>query len=307
MRWAGSFEVGSVLTKHKCGSGVSKLLNMQVKLGENNRSYVSKGAVLVACVFFLAAFYMPLSCFSDATEADTLTAHPMVIAPYAGTSTPQGFSPSQIRAAYNLPASGGAGSTIAIVDAYSTPHIETYFNYFSHQYGLPDSTTGNFFVHNLGTSNTDSGWALETCLDVEWAHAIAPNATILLVEAVSAKDNDLLAAVNYATNQPGVVAVAMSWGENEFRSESNLDSYFSKEGITFFASSGDDGGSNLNWPAVSPNVVGVGGTTLKLNSNGTVFSENAWQNSSGGVSSWVPNLATKLTLASTTVTAKSPM
>ena len=135
-------------------------------------------------------------------------------------------------------------------------------------------------------SNID--WQLEACLDVEWAHAIAPNATILLVEATSASDSDLLSAVDYATSQPGVVAVSMSWGNNEFSSEpsSSFEDHFNKPGITFFASSGDDG-TNVMWPAASANVVSVGGTTLNLNSAGKVISETAWGNSSGGVSNYV--------------------
>ena len=135
---------------------------------------------------------------------------------------------------------------------------------------------------------SDSSWSLEACLDVEWAHAIAPNATILLVEAVAATNNALLSAVDYATRQPGVVAVSMSWGGEEFSGEINYsyESHFSKPGITFFASSGDDG-STVMWPAASANVVSVGGTTLNLNPDGTVISETAWRNSSGGLSSYI--------------------
>jgi hypothetical protein len=80
----------------------------------------------------------------------------------------------------------------------------------------------------------------------------------------------------------------MSWGGEEFSGESNYiyESHFNKPGITFFASSGDDG-STVMWPAASTNVVSVGGTTLNLNPDGTVISETAWRNSSGGLSSYV--------------------
>ena len=105
----------------------------------------------------------------------------MYISPFAGSSTPIGYSPSQIRTAYNLPSSGGNGTTIAIIDAFDTPNILNYFNSFSNQYNLPDNSTGNFIVHKMAQNmQTDGNWAMETCLDVEWAHAIAPNATILL-------------------------------------------------------------------------------------------------------------------------------
>ena len=107
-----------------------------------------------------------------------------------------------------------------------------------------------------------------------------------MVEAQSNLDNDLLSAVDYATSQPGVVAVSMSWGGNETSNENSFDTHFNKAGITFFAASGDDG-SNVIWPAVSANVVSVGGTTLNLKPDGTVISEIAWQNSSGGISDYV--------------------
>ncbi len=225
-------------------------------------------------------------------ESDKLAqqwvAHPMYISPFAGTPNPTGYSPIQIRTAYNLPSSGGAGCTIAIIDAYHTPNILSYYNYFSSQYNLPDNTTGNFIVHPMAQNiETVSEWSLETCLDVEWAHAIAPDAKILLVEAVSSNDADLLSAIDYATSQPGVVAVSMSWGGNEFVTEVNygVNSHFIRPGITFFASSGDDGISTM-WPAVSPNVVSVGGTTLTLAANGRVIAETAWSLSSGGLSDY---------------------
>ncbi len=216
----------------------------------------------------------------------------MYISPFVGSPTPIGYSPDQIRTAYGLPSSGGAGTTIAIVDAYDIEDILNYFNTFSSQYNLQTNNTGNFIVFKMpGTappppSNID--WQLEACLDVEWAHAIAPDAKILLVEATSASDSDLLSAVDYATSQPGVVAVSMSWGNNEFSSEtsSSFENHFNKPGITFFAASGDDG-TYVNWPAASAKVVSVGGTTLNLNSAGKVISETAWGNSSGGVSNYV--------------------
>jgi hypothetical protein len=214
-------------------------------------------------------------------------AHPMYISPFAGSPTPQGYSVSQIRTAYNLPSSGGTNNTIAIIDAFHTPNILNYFNTFSNQYGLPDNRTGNFLVHKMAQNiQYDSAWSLETCLDIEWAHAIAPNATILLVEATAPTNTALLAAIDYATSRPNVVAVSMSWGGEESYDEYIYESHFSKPGVTFFASSGDDG-STVMWPASSANVVSVGGTTLNLNPDGTIISETAWRNSSGGLSAYV--------------------
>jgi hypothetical protein len=239
---------------------------------------------------FIVAYFVPCGTFLPAEQKkDNWVAYPMHISPFAGSSIPQGYSPAQIRTAYNLPSSGGENTTIAIVDAYDTPDILNYFNTFSNRYGLPDNTTGNFFVHKMAQNmQSDSSWSLEACLDVEWAHAIAPNATILLVEAISSTDTALLSAVDYATRQPGVVAVSLSWGGDESSDETSYryESHFNKPGITFFASSGDDG-SSVMWPAASANVVSVGGTTLNLNSDGTVISETAWRNSSGGISAYV--------------------
>src|SRR5207249_2295430 len=110
---------------------------------------------------------------------------------------------------------------------------------------LSACTTANgcFEKHKMsGKVRGDSGWALEESLDVQWAHAIAPNAKILLVEARSASGNDLLSAVDYARNRADVVAISMSWGGSEFSGESGYDSHFtSSNGKTFFASSGDSG------------------------------------------------------------------
>ncbi len=134
--------------------------------------------------------------------------------------------------------------------------------------------------------SSNSGWKGETSLDVEWSHAIAPNAKILLVEAVTPSGSNLLKAVDYAVSRSDVVAVSMSWGGEEFPDETSLDNHFkSNSGKTFFASSGDNG-AGASWPAASPNVVGVGGTTLTLSNNGTYQKETAWIGSGGGVSAY---------------------
>jgi hypothetical protein len=252
-----------------------------------NRINPQENLVFVTCALLVIASFAPFGSFLNSQPENKWVAHPMYLSPFAGSSSPKGYNVSQIRTAYNLPSSGGAGTTIAIIDAYDTPNILNSFNTFSTQYGLPDNNTGNFLVHKMSrTIKTDSGWALETCLDVEWAHAIAPNATILLVEAIDNTDTSLLNAIDYATNKPGVVAVSMSWGEQEISGETSFDNHFNKAGITFFASSGDDG-STVMWPAASANVVSVGGTTLNLTSDGAVISEIAWSNSSGGISNYV--------------------
>lgn len=205
------------------------------------------------------------------------------------SKVPQGLTPDQIKAIYNLPKAGGHG-TIAIIDVGSNPTIENDLAVFSKQFNLPACSTANrcFEKHVMDTSAKDQGWSLETAMDVEWAHAIAPQAKILLVEAKSASGINLLNAVDYARNRSDVVAVSMSWGGDESSDEASLDYHFtSKYGASFFASSGDEG-AGAEWPASSPNVVAVGGTHLNISKAGKFLSETAWSGSGGGVSKYEP-------------------
>jgi hypothetical protein len=237
----------------------------------------------------MTAFFVPLVGSISAEQLeDDWVATPMHISQLVDPLAIFGYTPSQIRTAYNLPSTGGAGATIAIIDAYDTPNILDSFNNFCGNFSLPDNSTGNFIVHKMpDTSETNDDWAVETCLDVEWAHAIAPEAKILLVEAKDAYLSSLFQAVDYATSQPGVVAVSMSWGTDEFSLEANRDYHFNKAGIVFFASSGDTGGKVI-YPSSSPNVVAVGGTRLTLQLDGTVISETGWSGSGGGASAYEP-------------------
>jgi subtilase family serine protease len=204
----------------------------------------------------------------------------------SAAKTPSGVTPSEIKKAYHLPLWGGTG-TIAIIDAYDDATIENDLGVFDAHYGLAACTVKNGCLekHQMaGSTKTDSNWALETSLDVEWAHAIAPTAKILLVEAKTPSGVNLLDAVDYAASRQDVVAVSMSWGGDEFSDETFYDPHFvSKYGAVFFASSGDHG-SGVSWPAASPSVVSVGGTLLGLAKDGTFVSESAWLGSGGGVS-----------------------
>jgi hypothetical protein len=216
-----------------------------------------------------------------------------------GTSGPTGYTPAQIRHAYGFDQisfnngtipGDGSGTTIAIVDAYDDPNIANDLHQFNLRFGLPDSPFTK--VNQSGGSTppaANAGWASEIALDVEWAHAIAPKASILLVEASSNSYGNLFTAVRYAAQYPGVVAVSMSWGGSELSSETSYDSNFltpsGHGGVTFLASSGDSGAPD-SYPSASPNVVSVGGTTLNLDSAGNFLSETAWSGSGGGISSF---------------------
>jgi subtilase family serine protease len=194
------------------------------------------------------------------------------------------ISPAQMRHAYGLDQvkNGGAGQTVAIVDAYGSPTIADDLQVFSAQYGLPQANLT--IAQPGGTPDIDTGWALETALDVEWVHALAPKANILLVEATTPSTANLLSAIDYATSH-GAVAVSNSWGGSESSTEASNDSHFQHSGIVYVASSGDTGGQ-LEWPAVSPYVLSVGGTTLTTGADGSYTSEAAWSSAGGGKSAY---------------------
>ena len=194
-------------------------------------------------------------------------------------------------------AADGKGQTIAIIDAYNDPNITSDLAAFDAKFGIAAPPSFKVVNQSGGTSlpGTDpsQGWEGETALDVEWAHAIAPGANILLVEANSASDSNLFAAVNYARQQAGVSAISMSWGSDDSLSNASTDKSLSNtylvtpsghQGITFVASSGDDG--HPSFPAESPNVLAVGGTDLYLTSSGAITSETAWTPTTSGGQTW---------------------
>src|SRR6266851_1688952 len=190
------------------------------------------------------------------------------------STTPTGLSPAQIIGAYGFSAlsTAGAGQTIGIVDAYDDPTAESDLGVFSSQYGLPVCTTANGCFSKVNQTGgtryprSNAGWALEISLDVQWAHAIAPGAKILLVEATSNSFANLLAAEDYA--KANAQYVSNSWGASEFSGETAYDSHFVQTGVSFFVSSGD-AGLPAEYPSSSPNVISVGGTTLHF--SGSTF------------------------------------
>ena len=248
----------------------------------NNMAYVRIFIILFLILFFVQPAYAKKRTIKE------FSAHPPIHIKN-NAATPIGLTPSQVKTVYHLPDSGGNG-TVAIIDAYDAQTVESDLTVFSKQFHLSPCSTKNgcLEIHKMASKlKKDNGWAGETALDVEWVHAIAPKAKILLIESISASGENLLKAVDFARNRKDVVAVSMSWGDAEFETASKYDSYFvSKYGATFFASSGDNG-NGIQWPAVSPKVIGVGGTTLNFNADGSFKSETAWNGSGGGVSSYV--------------------
>lgn len=218
---------------------------------------------------------------------------------FASGALPKGIAPDTIKRIYHLPTRGGHG-TIAIIGAYDDPTIENDLHVFNQTFGLPECTIKNNCLEKrvMGkTGKTNSGWNLETSLDVEWAHAIAPDAKILLIEAATPSGSNLLKAVDKAAGRSDVVAISMSWGGAEFEEEQSLDSHFaSAHDAVFFASSGDNGWG-ASWPASSPGVVSVGGTSLALKRDGALDHETAWQGSGGGISAYEPEPAYQVSYA----------
>jgi subtilase family serine protease len=237
-----------------------------------------------------------------ATTAHTFLLTPTSTAhPHGGSAPSSGsLTPAETRHIYgfdNLPTDLGAGQTIAIVDAYDAATIFNDADVFDKQfdttlggttsyysaYGASSTWLTKAYVNNVKPSG-NAGWGQEISLDVEWAHAIAPQAKILLVEAASASYTDLLAADDLAVAQ-GATVVSNSWGGGESSNESTYDSHFKNAtGVTFVYSAGDSG--NQSYPAESPYVVSVGGTTLTHDSGYNFVSESAWSGGGGGMSAF---------------------
>ncbi|MER5684075.1 carboxypeptidase regulatory-like domain-containing protein [Streptomyces sp. NPDC002205] len=215
------------------------------------------------------------------------------------SATPAGFGAGDLQNAYTLPADGGAGQTVAIVDAYDDPNAEADLAVYRQQYGLPACTTANGCftkVDQRGGTNypaADPGWAGEISLDVDMVSAAAPNAHILLVEADSANFADLGAAVDqavalgakYVSNSYGTFYDSTPGSGEDPAELTAMDPYYNHPGVAVVASSGDSS-YGVSYPAASQYVTSVGGTAL-VRDSGTSrgWSESVWQGDSGGTGS----------------------
>jgi kumamolisin len=215
----------------------------------------------------------------------------------------------------------GGSWRIALIDAYTDPSASADLAGFAAQFGLPlaagqltivQATTAAASCSSVGPDPTGGGWEVESTLDIEMAHAMAPNATLFLVQACSSDETDLQQAILVANNlvkcknaeinptthvlgtcpasSIGKGEVSMSWGGGEYPSETGADncaglddSCFTAPGIVYFAAAGDSPG--VEYPSVSPNVVGVGGTSLRRNATtGDYEAEAPWVDTGGGIS-----------------------
>jgi subtilase family serine protease len=208
--------------------------------------------------------------------------------PMATTPLASALSPTQIRAAYSLPSTGGSGRTVAIVDAYGYPNLERDLTAYRNFYGMPACTTSNGCLRivdqNGGTAlpRTDLGWSQEQALDVDAVSATCPDCHILVVQAKTSSIVNLGTAVNTAARTPGVVAISNSYGGGDL-SDATYGSYYQHAGIAITASTGDNGYQGASFPASSSSVTAVGGTTLKMSGTSRV-NETVWSGAGSGCS-----------------------
>ncbi|WP_031517454.1 carboxypeptidase regulatory-like domain-containing protein [Streptomyces sp. NRRL F-5123] len=211
-------------------------------------------------------------------------------------TAPSGWGAQDLQGAYGLPSDGGAGRTIAIVDAYDDPTAEFDLARYRAQFGLPACSTANGcfrMVDQRGGSEwpaTDEGWSGEISLDLDMVSAAAPAAHILLVEADSPDFEDMAAAVDeavalgaqYVSNSYGS-GYSSTPGSGEDPAETTeMDAHYNHPGVAMIASSGDSA-YGVSYPAASQYVTAVGGTSLKKDaSTGRGWSESVWHSSSGG-------------------------
>jgi hypothetical protein len=200
-----------------------------------------------------------------------------------------GYGPSSLQSAYVLPSStAGSGETVAVVDAMDDPNAASDLATYRSDWGLPACGTGCFTKVNengqtspLPAAAGSSGWDVEESLDIDMVSAICPLCHIILVEASSADTSDLGTAVNSAVAL-GADFVSNSYGGSESSSDNTFDAdYYDHPGVAVTASAGDDG-YGVSYPAASPDVTSVGGTSLSTASNSRGWTETVWGSSSGG-------------------------
>jgi subtilase family serine protease len=212
---------------------------------------------------------------------------PASLACVYGFATPvKGCNPANVTAL----ATGGS-KLVIVVDAYDYPTATNDLSVFSNQFGLPAVNANNFeVVYATGTKpgqDSSGGWELEEGLDIEMAHALAPGAKVILMEAASDSNSDLLYADTVAAAlaaSAGGGEVSNSWGEGEFNGETSYESTFTGSNVVFFASTGDSPG--VEFPSVLQNVVGAGGTSINRN-GGNFVSQSTWPDGGGGTSKYV--------------------
>ncbi len=204
------------------------------------------------------------------------------------TAAPSGLSPASLRSAYKITGNGSAATVIAVVDAYHYANAEADLAVYRSQFGLPACTKANGCFkqidQNGGTNypGTNKGWNQEAALDLDMVSAMCPSCSIVFVEATSTSSANLAKAVNTAAALPGVRAISNSYGGSESGSTS-YESAYDHLNIAVVVSSGDSG-YGVQFPASSPHVIAVGGTSLKTSTNSRGWVETAWSGAGSGCS-----------------------
>jgi len=217
------------------------------------------------------------------------------LVPAVGAAQPMnsgvgGYSPADLASAYHLDTNKGAGRTVAIVDAYDDPTAAADLAVYRSHFNLPPCTVANGCFTKVaqdGSSNypaANNSWSGEITLDLDMVSAICPQCHILLVEAKDPSFDDLGAAVDTAV-QLGAKFVSNSYGAGEWDGENWFDSFYNHPGVAITVSTGDDG-YQATYPASSPYVTAVGGTTLSRANNGRGWSETAWNGAMSGCSAY---------------------
>jgi kumamolisin len=285
---------------------------MRIELASLPASTISRVitilALVVACAVWLPAqvrsgngIYPPSSIERPQDVGVRMHTNYIIYAPSGSivpASQPAGETPASLGCVYNIvsnPLSGcpingstqnptGGSGVIVIVDAYDYPSAANDLSTFSTTFGLPQANFSVQYASGRKPSNgCSSGWQGEESLDIQWAHAMAPNAQIVLMEASSASNSALYQAVtaanSYIAAHGGKGEVSMSWGGSETSNESSSDHYFTQSGVVYFASSGDSPG--VIYPSSSVNVVSAGGTQVNR-SGGNYTNQTAWSDGGGG-------------------------
>lgn len=203
-------------------------------------------------------------------------------------ATPDGYGPPDLRDAYKITGTGNSNTVIAIVDAFGYTNAEADLGVYRSTFGLPACTTANGCFKKLDQNGVeggfpiqDDGWAQESALDVDMASAMCPDCKIYLFESNTNLTSDLATAVRTAAGMH-VHVISNSYGGDESGSHSYASSY-SYPGIAVTASSGDDG-YGVSFPAASPHVIAVGGTSLLRDGSGRGWNETVWDGAGSGCS-----------------------
>jgi subtilase family serine protease len=212
-------------------------------------------------------------------------------------ATPAGYGPADLRDAYKLPSTGGAGQAIAIVDAFDNPNAEVDLAKYRQQFGLPACTTANGCFKKVNQRGAASplpdgnpNWGVEISLDLDMVSAACPDCHIVLVEADTPSSANLGAAEDTAAAS-GASAISNSYGSDEYNGMDVDAKHFQHAGVAILASSGDFGFQPASFPASLANVIAVGGTTLTKADNARGWTETAWSRAGSGCSAWIPKPA----------------